>query len=416
MPQKADERKLAERPLPANKSAERVPESRRRSSAEPDSLPWLSSLSEGYRRALADRKPMLVRVGAKWCAPCRTLAAELTAPAVQAELARWTLVYLDLDDQSGDAEDLGVTGVPALRLRTASGQPVADRDGYLGPDELVAWLKKHYDDATAAADEALVGSGEPERHGGRAAGAAVPAAQPGAARGGHPASGGLSRRCPAGRGEGVPRRAWRRAWRHWRSWSNGRRRWRAWTPGSRKPSPSGSRGWSDGWRTRPSSAGSAAPLTAEQLASARRQIERMFKAETEPEADAIRQRLAGLGPAAAAGGLRPAEGRRHRPGPPPAVGAAVSAGGRRRAGVALAGRDRAAGRRRPAAAASRPPTSWRSWPAATISRCCWSCSPTPIRWCARSASAACSTSAASRPTPRWSSCWPIRSRTSAPPC
>ena len=37
-----------------------------KATAEPVS--WLSSLNEGYRHALADRKPLLIVVAAKWCA------------------------------------------------------------------------------------------------------------------------------------------------------------------------------------------------------------------------------------------------------------------------------------------------------------------------------------------------------------
>ena len=107
-----------------------------KATAEPVS--WLSSLDEGYRRALADRKPLLIVVAAKWCAACRKLSGELETAAVEAELARWTPVRLDLDAQADDASELAVVDVPALRIRTADGQHVAGRDGYVAADELVA--------------------------------------------------------------------------------------------------------------------------------------------------------------------------------------------------------------------------------------------------------------------------------------
>jgi HEAT repeat protein len=124
-------------------------------------LPWLTSLTDGYRRALADRKPLLILISAKWCPQCRKLAAELKTSNVQVELARWTLVALDLDAQASDAEELGVVGVPAWRLRTSSGQVVAARNGYVAPEELIEWLKKQYESAVATADDVLLGSGEP---------------------------------------------------------------------------------------------------------------------------------------------------------------------------------------------------------------------------------------------------------------
>ncbi len=80
---------------------------------------------------------------------------------MQAELARWTAVMVDVDAQPDDAEALGVSAVPALRICASGGQQVAERDGYLPPGELVAWLKEHYDAATAAADDALLDAGPP---------------------------------------------------------------------------------------------------------------------------------------------------------------------------------------------------------------------------------------------------------------
>ncbi len=124
-------------------------------------IAWLPSLGDGYRRALADRKPLLILAGAKWCSFCRKLAADVETAVVQAELARWTPVSVDIDAQPDDAEALGVVTVPALRIYTPGGQEVARLDGYLATGDLVNWLKRNYDVATAAADEVLLGSGEP---------------------------------------------------------------------------------------------------------------------------------------------------------------------------------------------------------------------------------------------------------------
>ena len=125
-------------------------------------LPWLSSLAEGRRRAAADRKPMLIRVGASWCGPCRKLDAEIEKPSVQAELARWTPVYLDADKAEEEAAELNVSGLPALRIRTMLGEAVAAQDGFLSAEDLVTWLKKQYEAAAAEADEVLLTDDEPD--------------------------------------------------------------------------------------------------------------------------------------------------------------------------------------------------------------------------------------------------------------
>jgi HEAT repeat protein/thiol-disulfide isomerase/thioredoxin len=130
--------------------------------AGPKTLPWLTSLSEAQRQAQAQRKPVLVRVGASWCPACRRLAAEIEKPSVQEELGRWTLVALDADADEDAARELGVTGIPALRIRTGMGELIASQDGFLKAEDLVGWLKQHFDEASAEADAVLLASGEPD--------------------------------------------------------------------------------------------------------------------------------------------------------------------------------------------------------------------------------------------------------------
>ena len=359
----------------------------------------------------------MIVVAAKWCASCRKLSGELETAAVEAELARWTPVRLDLDAQADDAGELAVVDVPALRIRTADGQHVAGRDGYLAADELVQWLKKNYEAATAAADDVLSDTGEPsamnvvrlvkqfqQRN---------PALREAAVR----------RLLPY---PGVARPAVLKAFRegslaarlaamelleHWKAPLAGLDPWH---PETFTPERLASL---EKWTQREVGGDMAPPkhLSAEQLSAARRQIERMLHAD-EAEADAIRQRLAGLGAAllpevyarlkdaATDQDRRRLLILRYRLAAPDSLGAGVAGrpgtAGRQRSPAAPQGRrgTRQAGRRR------------------GQGRCCWSCSPTPIPWSARSASAACNTSAARRPPPRWSSCSPTRSRTSAPPC
>jgi HEAT repeat protein len=123
-------------------------------------------LKEGYRRALADGKPVLVRAGSRICPRCRQLAAEIEKPAVQQELTYWTLVYLDVAGQplgaADEAAGLGIELLPALRILTARGRLVASHDGLLTGDELIAWLEKHRQNSLAAPDDVLLGSEKPD--------------------------------------------------------------------------------------------------------------------------------------------------------------------------------------------------------------------------------------------------------------
>lgn len=133
---------------------------RRDASAGVEALPWLSGLEEGHRRALADRKPVLALAGVDWCPNCRKLDHELEDPKVQAELHRWTRVYVDVDRSPADAHELNVSATPALRIRSPGGWTVAARDGYLSNEELVAWLGEHYEAALREPNAVLLESGK----------------------------------------------------------------------------------------------------------------------------------------------------------------------------------------------------------------------------------------------------------------
>ena len=266
--------------------------------AGPQLTSWLSNLEEANRRALSDRKPLLIVAGAKWCGPCRKLATELHAAAVQAELTRWTPVYIDIDAQSGAANALGVVGVPALRIRAAGGQQVAKREGFLTADELVAWLKENYEAATAAADEALLASGPP------GATAVVRLVKQFRQRNPALREAAVRRLAPYPEvarplvlktfveGSLTARLAAQEVLEQWKAPLADIDPWR---PETFTPERMARL---EKWGEREMSGGHTPPneLSAEQLADARRQIDRMLAAD-EGEADAIRQRLAGLGAA-----------------------------------------------------------------------------------------------------------------------
>lgn len=118
-------------------------------------LPWLASLAEGYALGQRLRQPVLVRVGSESCPWCRKLDEEIAKLKVQDELARWTLVALDLD-KSKDVKALAIGPIPALRVLTPGGRLVASHDGYLPADDLIAWLRKHHDPAAVGPSEELI--------------------------------------------------------------------------------------------------------------------------------------------------------------------------------------------------------------------------------------------------------------------
>ena len=301
-------------------------------------------------------------------------------------------------------EQLNVSGIPALRIRTPSGELIASRDGAMPAEELVAWLKRHYEEASATPDDVLLATGEPD------AVAVARLVRQMAARNAAVREAAARRLLPypaAARAEVVD------------AFAKGRlatrltalellQQWRAplaemdpWQPDTIK---TGQLAVLQQWAEK---AGAEAirpqQPSPQRLAAAAGDIDRMLKAD-DTEAAAIRRAAgrAGNGPAAA--GHCPAASR-----PPPiriASGSWPSAIGwsPRLAGAALAGRPGAAGGHRLPRGGSTPPKSWPAWPRPPSSRCWSSCSATPIRWCARSACAACKISAAKRPPPLWCGC------------
>jgi len=125
-------------------------------------LPWVPDLAEGYRQSLQQQRPALIRVVSESCPWCRKLALEMDKPEVQRELARWTLVHVDVAKAPGDARRLGIGPVPALRIATAAGLPVASHDGFLPAEALVAFLKQHHETASAPPEGTLLDVGKPD--------------------------------------------------------------------------------------------------------------------------------------------------------------------------------------------------------------------------------------------------------------
>lgn len=102
---------------------------------------WHSRLAEGIEESRKVQRPILVRVGAEWCGWCKRLDREIVDPAVQAELAKWVLVEIDVDEAPEDAERLAIGPIPALRVLDASGRTVRSTEGFLPAEELVKWLQ-----------------------------------------------------------------------------------------------------------------------------------------------------------------------------------------------------------------------------------------------------------------------------------
>ncbi|MBN1908733.1 MAG: HEAT repeat domain-containing protein [Pirellulales bacterium] len=123
---------------------------------------WVDNLAKGHRQALTHQTPILIRVGAEWCAVCKRVAKEIEKPEVQQALGGWTRVYIDVTNGSSeDATRLGVQAVPTWQIQNAQGVKIAEKVGYLSAEDLVKWLAEHQAEASAAPADVLMRSGPP---------------------------------------------------------------------------------------------------------------------------------------------------------------------------------------------------------------------------------------------------------------
>ncbi len=124
---------------------------------------WLDALAAGYTEASRTQKPIIVLAGSTTCIYCRRLAEEIKTQVVQDELRSFTLVEIDVDKSPGDAALLRVVGIPALRVLTPHGKPVTGRDGMVPALELAKWLKEKHETAASIPTDDLADTKKPDK-------------------------------------------------------------------------------------------------------------------------------------------------------------------------------------------------------------------------------------------------------------
>jgi len=124
------------------------------------------AIRQGFARAEAEGKPVLLDFSAVWCPPCNLLSAEvLHAEPPPAVLEDYVVIVVDVDHPSSfelkSRYDIG--GYPTVVVADADGAERSRRVGYAGRDAFVGWLAK----AGASTDAADLAKGaetvSPER-------------------------------------------------------------------------------------------------------------------------------------------------------------------------------------------------------------------------------------------------------------
>lgn len=90
-----------------------------------DDLPWAATLDEGWARARAEDKPLMVVVSKSWCGACKALKPQVAASKeVASEAGNVVMVSLaDDEEPSGDKYAPGGAGyIPRIMFYAPSGR------------------------------------------------------------------------------------------------------------------------------------------------------------------------------------------------------------------------------------------------------------------------------------------------------
>jgi thiol:disulfide interchange protein len=121
-----------------------------RTTSEPsENIPWRKSLAEAKKESASSGKPILAYFTASWCGPCQQMKKETWADArVQAALAEWVVVKIDVDSDDQIAREFGVSAIPRVQMIDAKGEAGAARIGFTSADELLRWLRTAKSEST----------------------------------------------------------------------------------------------------------------------------------------------------------------------------------------------------------------------------------------------------------------------------
>lgn len=143
-PAKADAALLIATIKEAGYTAQVVSSGAKKSASPLDTLPQGSPLlDDALARAKIENKPIVLDFSAEWCAPCKRMEKTTFAdPGVAALLQRCVLVRIDTDHHAGLSRQLGVIGLPDIRLVTPDGRIIRQLRGFQNVETFTVELEQ----------------------------------------------------------------------------------------------------------------------------------------------------------------------------------------------------------------------------------------------------------------------------------
>ena len=101
----------------------------------PPDDPWFQA------RVIDQKNPVVVKFGANWCGPCRSMEPELRR--LRSRYAgKLVVVEIDVDRKPDLASHYGVSSIPRTLLFN-QGRLVKSRTGFATQDELKSWVQPY---------------------------------------------------------------------------------------------------------------------------------------------------------------------------------------------------------------------------------------------------------------------------------
>lgn len=101
-------------------------------------------LDAALAKAQKENKPLVIDLFASWCLPCQRMEQNTFSDAtVKALLEKCVFLRVDTDQQPALAKEVGVVGLPDVRLVTPDGRVVRKLHGYLSAEAFakdLTWL------------------------------------------------------------------------------------------------------------------------------------------------------------------------------------------------------------------------------------------------------------------------------------